>query len=784
MNVLELMATLTLNTAAYERGLQNARKSADTSGGKIGSAFGVMASVAKKAFAVASVAGVAFAKSSIDTGQAFESAISQVAATMGKGVEDIADIEAKAKELGATTQFTATQTAQAFNYLALAGYDSEKAIGNIGPVLNLAAAGSMDLAKASDMVTDAMSALGIVADNEGVNVSAFGDAMARTASRTNTSVSQLGEAILTVGGTAKTLKGGVVELDVALGTLANSGIKGSEGGTHLRNVLLSLQNPTKETKEMFDALGISVYDSNGDMRYMNDILMDLNASMEGMTTAEKQNIIGTIFNKTDLAAVNALLAGCGDQWSALTDEIENSGGAMANMADTQMDNLQGALTFLSSALDGLKLAFYDTFSDKLKVGIQGITGVVAELTTALSSGGIQGVVSKIGDMIINEVPKLADAGVKMAKSIIDNLASGLESGVPKIIGKALPMILSFSESLRSNAGTLVDAGLNLIMNLANGLIASIPTLIQYVPQIITNIAGIINDNAPKLLVTAGVIMWNLAVGLIEAIPTIIECIPQIFEAIISVWTAFNWANLGKTVVINVVNGIKTLPTQLKSIATNAVNWIKTTFLGGGIESVVSGIFATVRNVMTAPINAAVGIIKSTVATVTNPFQSTFEKVVSIVVGAIAKVKGAFKFSWSLPPLKIPHISVSGGVAPFGLGGAGSLPKFSIQWYSQAMNKPMILDAPTIFGAAGGKFLGGGEAGREVVAGADTLMGMIREASGRGNDEIIALLRRILAAILDGHDIYIDGNKWIGHTAEGMNRKLGSMAEAEMRGAYA
>ncbi len=184
-------------------------------------------------------------------------------------------------------------------YLALAGYDTQQMCDTLPTVLNLAAAGGIDLAAASDMVTDAMSALGMGVDEAGTMV----DQMAKTASTTNTSVAQLGEGILTIGATAKTVKGGTAELNTALGILANNGIKGAEGGTHLRNVILSLQNPTDKAAACMEQLGLDVYDSEGNMRSLNDILGDLNTSMDGMTAAEKSNIIGQIFNKTDLAPI-------------------------------------------------------------------------------------------------------------------------------------------------------------------------------------------------------------------------------------------------------------------------------------------------------------------------------------------------------------------------------------------------------------------------------------------------------------------------------------------------
>ena len=187
------------------------------------------------------------AKSSVSVGMSFE-------ASMGKSTDEIESLTRVAKEMGSSTKFSATQAADALNYLALAGYDADKAAEVLPSVLNLAAAGGMDLAYASDLVTDAMASLNIEANKN--NVDDFGNKLAMAASKANANVSQLGEAILTVGGTAANLKNGTTELTTALGLLANVGLKGAEGGTHLRNIILSLQSPTDDAAKLIQQLGL------------------------------------------------------------------------------------------------------------------------------------------------------------------------------------------------------------------------------------------------------------------------------------------------------------------------------------------------------------------------------------------------------------------------------------------------------------------------------------------------------------------------------------------------
>lgn len=236
-------------------------------GGKLENAGDSIANAGKKV-SVASAAVTAMGGAAVKTAADFESSMSQVQATMGitknsmskvngQSVNTMDTLSDLAKTMGAKTAYSASECAEALNYLALAGYDTQEMCDTLPTVLNLAAAGNIDLASASDMVTDAMSALGLKTKDANKMV----DQMAKTASSTNTSVGQLGEGILTIGATAKSVKGGTAELNTALGILANNGIKGAEGGTHLRNVILSLQNPTDGAAKTMESIEYYIRES-------------------------------------------------------------------------------------------------------------------------------------------------------------------------------------------------------------------------------------------------------------------------------------------------------------------------------------------------------------------------------------------------------------------------------------------------------------------------------------------------------------------------------------------
>ena len=330
-------------------------------------------------------------KAAFETGSQFESSMSQVAATMGITTDEIAQGSEKftllsnaAKKCGEETMFSASQAGDALNYLALAGYDAEKAAATLPKVLTLAAAGGLDLAYASDLVTDSMAALGM----ETEELDNYIDEMAKTAQKSNTSVAQLGEATLVCAGAVSLTGQDLETMNAELGVLANNGINGAEGGTHLRNVLLSLSAPTDKAEIALNDLNVQVKDSEGNMRNLNDIMIDLNAALDGMGSADKAAMIKTIFNKTDIAAVNALLKATNGEFSDLKGEISDCAGAAADMEKTMTDNLQGKLTILQSALEGLGISFYEVFDDNAKNAVDSATGAVGQLTDAIKNGDL------------------------------------------------------------------------------------------------------------------------------------------------------------------------------------------------------------------------------------------------------------------------------------------------------------------------------------------------------------------------------------------------------------
>lgn len=632
MNLLDLFARITLDTSNYDNGLDGASKKADSFGSKLKSGLTAAGKAAAAGMAAATTAVGAFAAASIKTGASFDSSMSQVAATMGTTVDQIQNLRDFAMDMGAKTAFSATEAADALNYMALAGYSADESMQALPNVLNLAAAGGIDLASASDMVTDAQSALGLSMEESAELV----DKMAMASSKSNTSVAQLGEAILTVGGTAKTLAGGTTELSTALGILADNGVKGAEGGTALRNIILSLSAPTDTAAKAMESLKLEAFDANGNLRPLNETFSDLNAALSEMTQGEQTQVLNSIFNKVDLKSVNALLANTGERFDELSGYIDEAQGAAEKMAQTQLDNLAGDVTKFQSALEGVQLLISGELSGGLREFVQFGTEGLSQMSEAFKADGFSGVMDSfttlLSDglaMILSKTPQMLEAGGQLlfalaegistavmtvaptlrdaALNMMSNMGAYLRESLPDLISSGLSLLTDFSASLRENAGLLVDAALELAKNIAKGLADSIPTIIEQVPTIVSNIAGVINDNAPKILAAGVEIIGTLIKGILSSIPTLIANAPKIVSAVVDVITAFNWLNLGKSILDGLIKGIKSLIGNVSTTAKTIVQNFRTVI--SDLPGYIKAIGADIINGLINGLKASFGKLK-------------------------------------------------------------------------------------------------------------------------------------------------------------------------------
>ena len=407
----------------------------------------------------AAFAGISFGLAdTLNTFKDFEAGMSQVAATMGYSVEELNNPASEASQnLATLTDFAK---------------DAETSMAMLPNVLNLAAAGGIDLAYASDMVTDAQSALGLTLEQTSMMV----DQMARTSSKTNTSVAQLGEAFLTVGGTAKNLSGGVTELSTMLGVLADNGVKGSEGGTALRNIILSLSAPTDKAAKTLKSLGVQAFDAQGNMRPLNETFLDLQSALNNLSGEAKTQALDEIFNKTDLKSVEALLGTSADRYNELADAIGNAEGAAQNMADVQLDNLAGSLTLLQSAAEGVKIAIGEKLQPYAKGLVDWVTAHMPDIESAVGqavdfvTGKIDGIIASVKELTAS--PEWKNAGslwekIKLAwdKIIVEPFSEWWNG-----TGKA--WLAGIAESVGAGLGTALHDGIMGLLGIDVGGVAA------------------------------------------------------------------------------------------------------------------------------------------------------------------------------------------------------------------------------------------------------------------------------------------------------------------------
>lgn len=600
-----------------------------------------------------------FFKSAVNEGMDFDSAMSQVAATMGSTMEEMSsevgtvdtawgtfsgNLREYAQYMGENTAWSATQAAEALNYMALAGYDAQTSMEMLPNVLNLASAGGFDLARASDMITDTQTAFGISLERTNQLV----DEMAKAASTGNTSVEQLGDAFLVVGGLTQELNGGMVqlkdgsyasvdgvqELEIALTAMANAGIKGSEAGTHMRNMLLKLSSPTSEGTVALEKMGVSVFDTEGKMRSLSDVFGDLSYAMASMTQEEKIQTISDLFNTRDIASAEALLNAVSQDWDNIGASILDAQGAAQQMADTQLDNLAGDVTLFQSKLSQLKITLADQLAPSLRQFVQaasdGIGQAITKLQEYFSSDigqeklqGITTALQGVLDAILNNLDPILDGAIGLINGVasaiewlvshFDVAASGLKVVAGAWVGlKALNVISSIATVVTSVTGLI---GVISSIGPAIGAVAAFVT--GPIGMIVTAVAGAAAliaanwDTVKEWGIKAweGIKgAWNAAgeffSGVRQKITDKFQDIGSWFsqkftqarEGIQNAWsnvTSF-FSNVGQ----GIVNVFSNLPSTFATIGSNIMNGLK-----NGITNAASAVINGVKNIASNIANA-------------------------------------------------------------------------------------------------------------------------------------------------------------------------------------
>jgi len=374
-----LTAKLTADARDLIRGFDQASDAVQNTGKKIQEASKSIGAVGAKMSVGITLPLVAAGKAIIGTGMAFDDSMAKVAAVSGATGEDLMALRDKAKEMGATTRYSASEAADGLNFMAMAGWNTEQMVSGLPGVLSLAAASGADLATTSDIVTDALTAFGLEAKDSGK----FADILAAASSKANTDVVMLGESFKYVAPLAGAMKYSAEDVSVALGLMANAGIKGSQAGTSLKTMLANLASPTNKMSGAMDDLGISLTNSDGTMKTLDEVMGDLRTSFADLSEVQQAQYASTIFGKEAMAGSLSIINASQKDYDKLSEAINNSEGAAATMAETMENTLGGKLRSIQSAVEGVAIQFYEEMLPALQAvadKVQDAVGFIASLS--------------------------------------------------------------------------------------------------------------------------------------------------------------------------------------------------------------------------------------------------------------------------------------------------------------------------------------------------------------------------------------------------------------------
>lgn len=563
---------------------------------------------------------------------------------------------------------------------------------------------------------------------------------------------------------------------VANQTVIDMADNANKMGTNMEDIQNAYQGFSKQNYTMLDNLKLGYGGTKSEMERL---------------LQEAEKLTGVHYDINNLS----------DVYNAI-HEIQKNLGITGTTGEEAMKTIDGAMKMTKASWDNLLTGLADPdqavgpliseFASSLDILAKNVTPKIKEIFDALPNALIQ-ITPQLMNMIIDLAPSLILAAINLVAGLIgalpgvispifsqlssligsgmiDKIGQSISSNMPSLISKGLDMLLQFSQAILTYLPVLVGMGMKLIFYLVQGLMSSLPTLISKVPTIIANLADAFSNSAQTIFVWGIKIIAEIIKGLVMAIPSLIANIPKIIYAIFAVWNAINWWNLGKGLISGIAKGISGMGGSLVNTANNLFNSLK---------SHVSSIFNNIKNVIQSPmfdaktkvlwivkelqngVKVAFNFIKSHASSVWNGIKSAIMSPMSaaanFVKAIISKIKGFFNFKISWPHIPLPHFNIKPNGWNVGDLLKGKIPSLGIKWYAQAMDNPMILDAPTIFGMSNGQMLGAGEAGAEVVAGRDTLMKMINQASNNRADEILDALHSIIALLSDEdrmHDIIV------------------------------
>lgn len=626
------------------KGMKDGESAAKKSGDGFTVLKGILANLATAGIAVAAGAVKNFCSEVVEIGKTFETSMSKVSALSGATGDDLAALEAKARELGASTTFSASEAADALGYMALAGWDTEQMLAGVGSVLTLAQAGELELAAASDLVTDYLSAFNM----EASETSRMVDVLAYAQANANTTVEGLGMAFKNCAANANAAGMDIETTSAAISMMANQGLKGSEAGTALNAVLRDMTAKMEDGAIAIGDQSIAVMDAEGNYRDFADILADVEAATNGMGDAEKAAALQSTFTADSIKGLNLLLNAGADEMVGFRDELYGCAGAAEATAATMTDNLGGDLAAMNSAFEELSLKIYEGLQEPLRSVVQFITSTVVPGLTFfmdnLDTIGpiIMGVATALGVLAVAlNISTIAGAASKAIGGLTTALRGMFAAMAANPIGLVISIIAGLvvafitlwnnCEEFRNFWIGLWDSVKAAVQPLADWVMANVITpLVSKFQEFQTLFAGLWDAIVANVMSAWEQIAPIVQAGM-QAIQTIIAAVMPVVQAIwdacwgvISAVATAIWNNISNTVntVMGVIQGIIQVVTGIISGDWDAVwNGIRQIF-----ESVLNGILQAGANIL----NALTSIISSVLTGIYNVWASIWNGIFSVV----------------------------------------------------------------------------------------------------------------------------------------------------------
>lgn len=632
-----------------------------------------LGSLAKTGFGVVSAAATATAAGvtalggyAYKVGSDFETATSQIAATMGKPKSEIQAVIDKASELGRTTSFSATQAAEGMNILAQSGLQAEDMIAAMPSVLNLAKAGTLSLDQAASYVTGSVKGYSASMEDAGY----FADLMAKGATLANTNVNALGAALSSSAATSASYGQTADRTALALLRLAEQNVTGSEAATALNRAMMDLYTPTEGAAKALNKLGIAAYTEKGEARDFNTVVDELAAALSTMSDEEANATKNAIFTTFGLQAFNKMTVSSTEKVEEFTEGLKACGGSAAEQAKTMEDNLQGAITIMSSAAEGFGVSLYQNMVGPLTDLVKYGTDAITQLTEAFQTGGVDGlvqagaqiitnvligvtehipdavdmVVQILGQVIttINEnLPKILEAGenllnslvegvttlmpsiVELGKNILTHLINTLIEHLPNLVQTGIDMLLDFALGIVENLPAIVDTGIQILMAIVQGIVNALPSLIQKGPELINRFTDVVYSTFGKIIQTGIDIIASLGKGIMNNVGLIVQNAGEIVKAIFNIFSLFSLANVGTKIMGTLSSGIQSAIQGLKNLASSIVQQLKSPFNLEGWASIGANIIDGIATGIQNGIGSLVDMASSAAAAAFNAVANFF-----------------------------------------------------------------------------------------------------------------------------------------------------------------